>query len=50
MFGKVDPSSRWVDGAMLPPRLDAGREREAGDGEADELTLTAAEAANGIAH
>jgi hypothetical protein len=35
---------------MLSSRLDAGREREAGDGEADKLTLTAAEAADGIAH
>ena len=31
-------------------RPDAGWERDAGDGEADHLTLTAAEAANGIAH
>jgi hypothetical protein len=35
---------------MLSSRFDAGREREAGDGEADKLTLTAAEAADGIAH
>ena len=50
MFGEVDPAGRWVDGAMLSPRLDTGREREAGDGEADELTLTAAEAADRITH
>src|SRR6266481_5933122 len=35
---------------MLSSRFDAGREREAGDGEADHLALTAAEAADGIAH
>jgi hypothetical protein len=35
---------------MLSSRFDAGREREAGDGEADQLALTAAEAAYGIAH
>ena len=50
MFGEVDPPSRWVDRAMLSPRLDTGREREAGDGEADELALTASEAPDGIAH
>jgi hypothetical protein len=50
MFGEVDPASRWVDGSMLSSRLDAGREREAGDGEAGELALTAAEAADRIAH
>jgi hypothetical protein len=50
MFGEIDPPSRWVDRAMLSPRLDTGREREAGDGEADELTLTAAQAADGITH
>ena len=50
MFGEVDPASRWVDGAMLSPRLDTGRERETGDREADELALAAAEAADGIAH
>ena len=49
MFGEVDPPSRWVDRAMLSPRLDTGREREAGDGEADELALTASEAPDGIA-
>jgi hypothetical protein len=35
---------------MLSSRFDAGREREAGDGKADQLTLTAAEAADGISH
>jgi hypothetical protein len=35
---------------MLPSRFDAGRERETGDGKADQLTLAAAEAADGIAH
>ena len=50
MFGEVDPSSRWVDGAMLSSRFDAGRERKAGNGEAHQLALTAAEAANWIAH
>ena len=30
--------------------FDAGREGEAGDGETDHLALTAAEAADGIAH
>ena len=50
MFGEVDPASRWVDGAVFSSRFDAGREREAGDGEADHLALTAAEAADGITH
>src|SRR5882757_5743801 len=50
MFGEIDPSRRWVDGAVLSSRLDAGREREAGDGEADQLALSAAEAADGITH
>jgi hypothetical protein len=35
---------------MLSTRFDAGRKREAGDGEADKLTLTAAEAPDRIAH
>jgi len=35
---------------MLSSRFDTGREREAGYGETDQLTLTAAEAADGIAH
>ena len=35
---------------MLSSWFDAGGKREAGDGEADKLTLTAAEAADGIAH
>ena len=35
---------------MLSSWFDAGREREAGDGEADKLTLAAAEAADRIAH
>src|SRR5258708_3091643 len=35
---------------MLSTWFDAGREREAGDGEADNLTLTAAEAPYPIAH
>ena len=35
---------------MLSTRFDAGREREAGDCEADQLALAAAEAANRIAH
>ena len=34
MLGEIDPSSRWIDGTVLSSRLDAGREREAGDGEA----------------
>ena len=50
MFGEVDPSFRWVDGAMPAAGFDAGREREAGDGVADHLALTATEAADGIAH
>jgi len=50
MFGEVDPAGGWVDGAVLSPRLDAGGEREAGDGVADHLALSAAEAADGIAH
>ena len=50
MFGEVDPSSRWVDGTVLSSRLDTGRERKACNGEAHELPLTAAEAADGIAH
>jgi hypothetical protein len=35
---------------MSAARLDAGREGEAGNGVADHLALTAAEAADGIAH
>lgn len=35
---------------MPAARLDAGREREAGDCVADHLALTATEAADGIAH
>ena len=35
---------------MLSSWFDAGGKREAGDGEADKLTLTAAEATDGIAH
>jgi len=35
---------------MLSSWFDAGRKREAGDGEADKLTLTAAEAPDRIAH
>ena len=50
MFGEVDPARGGVGGALLSPGLDAGRERDAGDGEAHELALTAAEAADGIAH
>ncbi len=50
MFREVDPASRWVDWTVFSPRLDAGREGEAGDGEADQLALTAAEAPDGIAH
>jgi hypothetical protein len=50
MFREVDPASRWVDGAVFSPRLDARRQGEAGDGEADQLALTATEAADGIAH
>jgi hypothetical protein len=50
MFGEVDPSSRWVDGTMLSSRFNAGREREACNGKAHQLALTATEAANRIAH
>jgi hypothetical protein len=50
MFGEVNPASRWVNGAVLSSRFNTGREREAGDGEAHQLALTAAEAADGIAH
>jgi len=50
MFGEVDPAGGGVDRTMLPSWFDAGREREAGDGEADQLALTAAETADGIAH
>jgi len=35
---------------MLSSRFDFGRDRETGDGETDQLALTAAEAADGIAH
>src|SRR6266436_6727553 len=35
---------------MFSSRFDAGRKREAGDGEADQLSLTAAETADGITH
>jgi hypothetical protein len=35
---------------MFAPRLDARREGQAGDGEADQLALTASEAADGITH
>jgi hypothetical protein len=50
MPGEVDPSFGWVNWAVAAAGLDARREGEAGDGVADHLTLTAAEAANGIAH
>lgn len=50
MLGEVDPASRRVDGAMPSPRLDARRKRQARDGEADQLALTAAQATDGIAH
>ena len=50
MLSKVDPASRRVDGAMPSPRLDARRERQARDREADQLALTAAQATDGIAH
>ncbi len=48
--GEVDPACRGVDGAMLSPGSDAGRECKAGDGEADELALIATEAADRVAH
>jgi len=50
MFGEVDPASRGVNGTVLSSRFDAGRERETGDGEAHQLALTAAQAADRIAH
>jgi len=50
MFGEVDPAFGWVDRTMPAAWLDAGGDGEAGDGEACQLTLTAAEAADGIAH
>jgi hypothetical protein len=35
---------------MFSPWFDAGRKREAGHGEANQLALTAAETADGITH
>jgi hypothetical protein len=50
MPGEVDPTLGWIDGAVPAAGLDAGRQRKAGDGVADQLALAATEAANGIAH
>lgn len=50
MPGEVDPALGCVNGTMPAAGLDAGREGEAGDGVADQLALTAAEATDGIAH
>ena len=48
--GEVDPAFGWIDGAVSAARSFAGREREAGDGVADHLALTAAEAADRVSH
>ena len=50
MASEVDPSLGGVDGAVPAARLKAGGIREAGDCVADQLTLTTAETADGIAH
>jgi hypothetical protein len=50
MASEVDPAFRGIDGTVPAPGLDAGRECKAGDRVTDHLALTAAEAANGIAH
>jgi hypothetical protein len=50
VFGEVDPALGWIHGAVSAARLDAGGEREAGDGVTDHLALTTAETADGIAH
>ena len=50
MPGEVDPALRGVDEAVSATRLDARRESKACDGVTDHLALTAAEAADGIAH
>jgi len=50
MASEIDPALGWVNRAMPAAWLDAGREREAGDGVTDHLALATAEAADGIAH
>jgi hypothetical protein len=50
MAGEVDPAFGGVDGAMPAAWFDPRRDREAGDSEACQLTLTAAEATDGVAH
>lgn len=50
MFGEVNPTLGWVHRAVPAAGFDAGRDGEAGDGVTDHLTLTAAEAADRIAH
>jgi len=50
MASEIDPALGWVNRAMPAAGLDAGREREAGDGVTDHLALAAAEATDGIAH
>ena len=50
MLGEVDPAFGGIDGAVSAAGFDAGREGEAGDGVADHLALTAAEATDRVAH
>jgi hypothetical protein len=50
MAGEVDPAFGGVDGAMPAAWFDARRDGQAGDSEACQLTLTAAEATDRIAH
>ena len=50
MAGEVDPAFGWVDGVMPAAWFDARRDRQAGDSEACQLTLTTAKAADRIAH
>ena len=48
--GEIDPAFGGVKGSVPPAGLDLGRDGEAGDGVTDHLALTAAEAADGVAH
>jgi hypothetical protein len=50
MAGEVDPAFGWVDGVMLAAWFDTRRDRQTGDSEACQLTLTAPEATDRIAH
>jgi hypothetical protein len=50
MAGEVDPAFGWVDGVMPAAWFDTRRDRQTGDSEACQLTLTAPEATDRIAH